>query len=85
MFQSLATYTQSSLTRLGQVHVEIGLPDEAGREQILRIHTADMAKGKLLAAGAEQRLAELAQRTKNFSGAELSGLVRTATASAMDR
>ena len=65
--------------------MEISLPDEPGREQILRIHTTDMVKGKLLDPGAEHRLPELAARTKNFSGAELSGLVRTATASAMDR
>ena len=65
--------------------MEISLPDEAGREQILRIHTTDMVKGKLLDVVAEHRLPELATLTKNFSGAELSGLVRTATASAMDR
>ena len=28
-----------------EVHVEIGLPDEAGREQIARIHTAGMLQG----------------------------------------
>jgi vesicle-fusing ATPase len=70
-----------------EVHVEIGLPDEAGRVQILTIHTNQMrtANPKRITEDAETRIAELAARTKNFSGAELSGLVRTATASAMDR
>lgn len=37
-----------------QVHVEIGLPDEHGREQILRIHTADMrANGRMTEAAIE--------------------------------
>mmetsp|Transcript_16933 Transcript_16933/g.21976 ORF Transcript_16933/g.21976 Transcript_16933/m.21976 type:complete len:623 (-) Transcript_16933:679-2547(-) len=70
-----------------EVHVEIGLPDEAGRLQILTIHTNQMraATPKRITEDAEARIAEVAARTKNFSGAELSGLVRTATASAMDR
>lgn len=29
-----------------EVHVEIGLPDEAGRLQILQIHTRGMVRGK---------------------------------------
>jgi len=70
-----------------EVHVEIGLPDEAGRLQILGIHTAKMSKAgvKRISDECVGRLPELAARSKNFSGAELSGLVRTATASAMDR
>ena len=68
-----------------EVHVEIGLPDEPGRLQILGIHTAPMKKAKRLTDEVVGKLDELAARTKNFSGAELSGLVRTATASAMDR
>jgi vesicle-fusing ATPase len=57
-----------------EVHVEIGLPDEAGRLQILNIHTNSMrnAKPKRITDDAESRIAEIAARTKNFSGAELS-------------
>ena len=57
-----------------EVHVEISLPDEAGRTQILGIHTAPMREctPRRISDGAEQRLGELAARTKNFSGAELS-------------
>ena len=70
-----------------EVHVEIGLPDEAGRTQILTIHTSQMrgATPKRITDDAEARLPELAEMTKNFSGAELEGLVRAATSSAMDR
>ena len=66
-----------------EVHMEISLPDEYGRVQILKIHTAKMrASGNL---GPDVDLQELAHRTKNFSGAEISGLVRSATSFAMSR
>lgn len=59
-----------------EVHVEVGLPDEEGRVQILTIHTAEMRKGGLL--GDDVSIPELAAKTKNFTGAELEGLVRAA-------
>lgn len=66
-----------------EVHMEISLPDESGRIQILKIHTAKMREmGKL---DRDVNIAELAQRTKNFSGAEISGLVRSATSFALNR
>ncbi len=42
---------QEALLRPGrlEVHIEIGLPDEKGREQILKIHTAKMTEGKQIA------------------------------------
>ena len=60
-----------------------GLPDEHGRGQILTIHTAQMRKNDKLAP--DVNLPELATKTKNFSGAEIEGLVRAATATAMNR
>jgi vesicle-fusing ATPase len=66
-----------------EVQIEIGLPDEAGRAQILRIHTGRMAAASFLAADVD--LASLAQRTKNFSGAELEGLVKSAASFALNR
>lgn len=66
-----------------EVKMEIGLPDEKGRLQILNIHTAKMRDHKLLAP--EVNINELAQETKNFSGAELEGLVRAAQSTAMNR
>jgi vesicle-fusing ATPase len=66
-----------------EVQLEISLPDETGRLHILQIHTAKMREyGKL---GEDVDLAELAALSKNFSGAELEGLVRAAQSSAMNR
>ena len=66
-----------------EVQVEIGLTDEKGRCQILHIHTALMRKYDKLNADVD--LQELASLTKNFSGAELEGLVRAAQSCAMNR
>ena len=60
-----------------------GLPDEAGRVQILEIHTAKMRENNLLAPDVD--LADLAVQTKNFTGAEIEGLVRAAQSTAMNR
>jgi vesicle-fusing ATPase len=68
-----------------EVHVELGLPDEHGRLQILNIHTAAMRKSKRMTDDCFAKLPELALRSKNYSGAELAGVVRSATANAMDR
>ncbi|CAE6481743.1 unnamed protein product [Rhizoctonia solani] len=66
-----------------EVHMEISLPDEQGRLQILNIHTASMRKHGVLDLDVD--IEELAARTKNFSGAELNGLVKSATSFAMNR
>uniref|UniRef100_A0A673BIS2 Vesicle-fusing ATPase n=1 Tax=Sphaeramia orbicularis TaxID=375764 RepID=A0A673BIS2_9TELE len=66
-----------------EVKMEIGLPDEKGRVQILNIHTAKMRQYKLLATDVD--IKELAVETKNYSGAELEGLVRAAQSTAMNR
>ncbi|XP_068119503.1 vesicle-fusing ATPase isoform X1 [Hyperolius riggenbachi] len=66
-----------------EVKMEIGLPDEKGRVQILNIHTARMRDHGLLSLDVD--IPELAQDTKNFSGAELEGLVRAAQSTAMNR
>uniref|UniRef100_A0A3Q3VR09 Vesicle-fusing ATPase n=1 Tax=Mola mola TaxID=94237 RepID=A0A3Q3VR09_MOLML len=66
-----------------EVKMEIGLPDEKGRIQILHIHTAKMRQHNLLASDVDVK--ELAVDTKNYSGAELEGLVRAAQSTAMNR
>jgi vesicle-fusing ATPase len=66
-----------------EVHLEISLPDEAGRLDILKIHTAKMAANGLLDSSID--LDELAGLTKNFSGAEISGLVKAAASCAFSR
>lgn len=63
--------------------MEIGLPNEGGRFQILNIHTTRMKEFKKLAKDVDNR--ELATLTKNFSGAEIEGLVRAAQSTAMNR
>ncbi|XP_015256398.1 PREDICTED: vesicle-fusing ATPase isoform X2 [Cyprinodon variegatus] len=66
-----------------EVKMEIGLPDEKGRVQILNIHTSKMKNYNLLATDVD--IKELAAETKNYSGAELEGLVRAAQSTAMNR
>jgi vesicle-fusing ATPase len=66
-----------------EIHIEISLPDEAGRIQILNIHTSKMKDNKVMAPDVD--VTELASLTKNFSGAELQGLVRSATTFAFNR
>lgn len=66
-----------------EVHMEISLPDEHGRLQILNIHTAKMRNNGVMER--DVSLEELAQLTKNFSGAEIGGLVKSATSFAFSR
>lgn len=66
-----------------EVKMEIGLPDEKGRVQILNIHTNKMRDFGLLSGDVDVK--ELAAETKNYSGAELEGLVRAAQSTAMNR
>ena len=61
-----------------EIHVEIGLPDEEGRIQILNIHTKVMKANGILSP--DVNIPWIARNTKNFSGAEIAGLVK-ATAS----
>ena len=62
-----------------------GLQDESGHLQILSmiIHTMVMRENDKLAT--DVYLTELATLTKNFSGAEIEGLVRCAQATAMNQ
>ncbi|KAK6934261.1 CDC48, domain 2 [Dillenia turbinata] len=66
-----------------EVQVEISLPDETGRLQILQIHTSKMKENSFLAPDVD--LQELAARTKNYSGAELEGVVKSAVSYALNR
>jgi len=66
-----------------EVHIEVSLPDEGGRVEILKIHTATMAKNKVLAQDVD--LADLGRQTKNFTGAEIESLVKSASSWAFNR
>ena len=74
-----------ALLRPGRLEVlmEISLPDEHGRHQILNIHTAKMRKNGVMDHDVD--IKELARLTKNFSGAEIGGLVKSATSFAFNR
>ena len=66
-----------------EVHVEITLADEKGRVEIFNIHTKKMRDSNRLSP--DVSIAELAKRSKNFSGAEIEGLVRAAQSHAFNR
>lgn len=66
-----------------EVQLEISLPDEFGRQQILNIHTTSLRKYNKL--GADVDLKAIAKLTSNFSGAELEGLVRAAESTAINK
>ncbi|KAK2016326.1 ATPase [Colletotrichum eremochloae] len=66
-----------------EVQLEISLPNEEGRKEILMIHTAKMRDNNIMDPRVD--LAALAARTKNYSGAEISGVVKAATSFAFNR
>ncbi|KAG8344649.1 putative vesicular fusion protein nsf [Trypanosoma vivax] len=66
-----------------EVHVEIGLPNEEGRQEILRIHTRGMNENGVLSKDVD--IPRLAALTKNYSGAEIEGVVRSASSNAFNR
>jgi vesicle-fusing ATPase len=74
-----------ALLRPGRLEVlmEVSLPDEHGRYQILNIHTRKMRNNGVMDRDVD--LKRLARSTKNFSGAEISGLVKSATSFAFNR
>jgi len=65
------------------VQVEIGLPDKDGRFDILTIHTSHMRNNNMLDPAVDLR--DIAEKTRNFSGAEIEGLVKSAANTAMNR
>ncbi|GMH39838.1 hypothetical protein BSKO_07742 [Bryopsis sp. KO-2023] len=66
-----------------EVHIEIGLPDMNGRHQIFKIHTSKMSKNSFLDKTVD--LIKLAEVTRNFSGAEIEGLVASAVSFGLNR
>jgi vesicle-fusing ATPase len=61
----------------------VGLPDEAGRQQIFRIHTEAMVRNSIL--GKTVDLAYLAKEAKNYTGAEIEAVVKSAASFSMSR
>ncbi|KAL3740106.1 hypothetical protein ACJRO7_021395 [Eucalyptus globulus] len=66
-----------------EVQVEISLPDENDRLQIFQIHANQMKENFFLAP--DVSLFELAARTKNYSGEEIEGAVKSVILDALNR
>lgn len=66
-----------------ELHIEVQLPDDKGREDILTIHTKQMRDNNFL--GSDINLRELAMLTKNYTGAELASVARNASSFALSR
>ena len=65
-----------------EVHIEFNIPDEAGRYDVLQIHCQTMKKNGLLG---QVNLKEIAKITKNYTGAELEGVVKSAQSFALEK
>lgn len=59
-----------------EIHLEIGLPDEHGRKQILQIHTDTMRKNGILSQ--DVNIDDIAGKTTNMTGSELTAVVKEA-------
>ncbi len=72
-----------ALLRAGrlEIHIEISIPDKKGREQILNIHTESMRTNEMMSM--HVNISDLAERTTNFSGAEIESVVKNAASFAL--
>eukprot|EP01065_Artemidia_motanka_P052384 TRINITY_DN944_c1_g1_i1.p1 TRINITY_DN944_c1_g1~~TRINITY_DN944_c1_g1_i1.p1 ORF type:complete len:776 (+),score=283.89 TRINITY_DN944_c1_g1_i1:82-2409(+) len=66
-----------------EVQIEINLPDKRGRRQIFGIHTTKASQNGLL--GSDVDLDALAAQSKNYTGAEIEGVVKAASSFALHR
>jgi vesicle-fusing ATPase len=75
----------SALLRPGrfELQLEISLPDKKGRKEILDIHTKSMLENKYL--DSKVNISKIAEITRNYTGAELAGLIRNAVSYALGR
>ena len=65
-----------------EVVLEIGLPDEFGRMEIFKIHTDHLFKKEYMS---NIDLTKIVEKTQNFTGAEIAGLVRSAVSYGLER
>ena len=66
-----------------EILIEISLPDEKGRLQILNIHTKKMRENKVLDDDVD--LSKLAKMTKNYTGADIESMVKLACSNALSQ
>jgi vesicle-fusing ATPase len=74
----------SAILRAGrfEVQIEIGLPNEEGRLEILKIHTKELRRNRVLE---NVDLKKMAKITKNYTGAEIAALIQSANTFAFSR
>lgn len=65
-----------------EVQIEVNLPDEKGRQQIFEIHTGPLRQNNRLAKDVD--IKELAHESRNYTGAEIAGVVKSAVSFAMN-
>jgi len=68
-----------------ELHIEIALPDVPGRQQIINIHTQKLKDTKRIKNDVVDMLPTLAELTKNYTGAEIEGLIKNAFSFAIAR
>lgn len=75
----------TALLRPGRIgiHIEIGLPGSNGRKEIFEIYTKQLCENGLLAPTI--KLEEWVERTVNFTGADIQGLIHGAICQAAGR
>eukprot|EP01060_Flectonema_neradi_P037150 TRINITY_DN738_c1_g1_i1.p1 TRINITY_DN738_c1_g1~~TRINITY_DN738_c1_g1_i1.p1 ORF type:complete len:787 (+),score=162.60 TRINITY_DN738_c1_g1_i1:59-2362(+) len=66
-----------------EVQIEIQLPDLKGRNQIFTIHTKTQRESGILSPDVD--LAVLSEKAKNYTGAEIEGVVKAASSFALNR
>lgn len=66
-----------------EIHLEISLPDEESRVEIFRIHTKTMEGHNYLDRGVD--LKKIARLSKNYTGAEITAVVKSAVSFALER
>lgn len=69
-----------------EVHIEIGLPTEEGRKEILKILFAPLLSGKYVSeSDGSVWTGKIARLSQGASGADLSGIMRNAASHAIER
>lgn len=66
-----------------EIHLEISLPDESARLEIFQIHTKQMSGNNYLGDDVDFR--QMAKLSKNYTGAEISAVIRSASSFALER
>lgn len=65
-----------------EIHIEIGLPSVDDRKEILEIHTKKLFENKVIE---NVDLEDIAKKTNNYTGAELSAVVKSAVSYSLER